>query len=284
MKPPSKKPTKSSHCSSTPTAARTPTPPRNSKKSRRPTMSYPTRKNAKSTTPTARRASRPAWRTPRRAPSAAAAAAPAAAAPTPAANAFSSLLGGGDGNVCNLADHKIRAGCTAVVALIVGNEVIVANAGDSKAVMSRSGKAIGLSFEHKPNSDIERERIHNAGGFVSSMGRVNNNLNLSRSIGDLKYKCNKAIPPSAQMITAEPDTERAAITPDDEFIIIACDGVWDILSNQEAVDFVRERMTKGVKLSGICEEVFERCISADPRRTSGLGGDNMTCLIIELKR
>lgn len=89
--------------------------------------------------------------------------------------------------------------------------------------------------------DRELERIKAAGGFVNFAGRVNGNLNLSRSLGDLKYKQTKQLPPEAQMITAEPDITVNALQPDDEFFILACDGVWDCLTNQEAVDFVRER-------------------------------------------
>lgn len=82
----------------------------------------------------------------------------------------------------------------------------MANAGDSRAVLCRAGgRAEALSFDHKPQQDRELNRINNAGGFVNQFGRVNGNLNLSRSIGDLKYKQVPGIHPSGQMITAEPD-------------------------------------------------------------------------------
>eukprot|EP00188_Purpureofilum_apyrenoidigerum_P000557 Plantae.Rhodophyta-Purpureofilum_apyrenoidigerum.ctg12491.p1 GENE.Plantae.Rhodophyta-Purpureofilum_apyrenoidigerum.ctg12491~~Plantae.Rhodophyta-Purpureofilum_apyrenoidigerum.ctg12491.p1 ORF type:complete len:455 (+),score=92.12 Plantae.Rhodophyta-Purpureofilum_apyrenoidigerum.ctg12491:155-1366(+) len=182
---------------------------------------------------------------------------------------------------CRLVDHRVVAGCTAVVALVVDDELIVANAGDSKAVLCRGGNAIGMSFEHKPFNDVERRRIEAAGGFVSAAGRVNNNLNLSRSIGDLKYKGNTSILPKDQMITSEPDINREKIHPEDEFLIIACDGVWDVMQNQDAVDFVRGKLkTPNIKLSQICEEIFMKCLAQDPRRTSGLGGDNMTAVIV----
>lgn len=65
-----------------------------------------------------------------------------------------------------------------------------------------------MSFDHKPAHEIEMQRITTAGGFVNQFGRVNGNLNLSRSIGDLKYKQVTHLPPAAQMITAEPDIEQ----------------------------------------------------------------------------
>lgn len=80
-----------------------------------------------------------------------------------------------------------------------------------------------MSFDHKPLSDIEMKRITEAGGFVNQFGRVNGNLNLSRSIGDLKYKQVPGINPAGQMITAEPDIKQVALNPDDKFIILACD-------------------------------------------------------------
>ena len=114
--------------------------------------------------------------------------------------------GKNDQQVCNLPDHPIHAGCTSVVAVMIGRTLVVANAGDSRSVLCRSGgRTVPLSFDHKPQQEREMSRIKGAGGFVNQFGRVNGNLNLSRSIGDLKYKQVPGIPPSMQMITAEPD-------------------------------------------------------------------------------
>ena len=108
--------------------------------------------------------------------------------------------------ICNLPDHPIHAGCTAVVAVLLGRTLTVANAGDSRGVLCRAGgTAEPLSFDHKPQQPREMNRINNAGGFVNRFGRVNGNLNLSRSIGDLKYKQVPGIAPADQMITAQPD-------------------------------------------------------------------------------
>lgn len=80
------------------------------------------------------------------------------------------------------------SGCTAVVALLVGNELYVANAGDSRCVVCRNGTAIDMSLDHKPEDAEELERIQKAGGRVTKDGRVNGGLNLSRAIGDHAYK------------------------------------------------------------------------------------------------
>jgi serine/threonine protein phosphatase PrpC len=90
--------------------------------------------------------------------------------------------------------------------VLTGRILTVANAGDSRAVLCRAGgKTEALSFDHKPMQEREASRITKAGGFVNQFGRVNGNLNLSRSIGDLKYKQVPGIPPAEQMITSEPD-------------------------------------------------------------------------------
>ncbi len=85
---------------------------------------------------------------------------------------------------------KISAstGCTANVVLITKEKYIIANIGDSRSALAQKGKkAIQLSFDHKPESEAEKDRIHKAGGEIM-MGRVNGGLNLSRSFGDFDYK------------------------------------------------------------------------------------------------
>eukprot|EP00349_Pseudokeronopsis_sp_Brazil_P001236 CAMPEP_0202956384 /NCGR_PEP_ID=MMETSP1396-20130829/887_1 /ASSEMBLY_ACC=CAM_ASM_000872 /TAXON_ID= /ORGANISM="Pseudokeronopsis sp., Strain Brazil" /LENGTH=214 /DNA_ID=CAMNT_0049673365 /DNA_START=18 /DNA_END=662 /DNA_ORIENTATION=+ len=81
----------------------------------------------------------------------------------------------------------LYTGCTACVALITDTEIICANSGDSRCVLSDSGKAIELSTDHKPDLSTEKARIEKAGGFVED-NRVKGVLNLSRSLGDLEYK------------------------------------------------------------------------------------------------
>lgn len=71
-----------------------------------------------------------------------------------------------------------------MVALIRGKQLIVANAGDSRCVVSEGGKALDMSYDHKPEDEVELARIKNAGGKVTMDGRVNGGLNLSRAIGE----------------------------------------------------------------------------------------------------
>ena len=113
-----------------------------------------------------------------------------------------------------------------------------------------------MSFDHKPEDEPEFERIRKAGGRVSTDGRVNGGLNLSRAIGDHGYKTNEDLPAEEQMISALPDIKTLTLTEEDEFMVLACDGIWNFMTNDEVRDFVKERLDAGeTVLSEICEEV-----------------------------
>uniref|UniRef100_A0A671YMP9 protein-serine/threonine phosphatase n=1 Tax=Sparus aurata TaxID=8175 RepID=A0A671YMP9_SPAAU len=179
------------------------------------------------------------------------------------------------------------SGTTAVVALIRGKQLIVANAGDSRCVVSERGKAVDMSYDHKPEDEVELARIKNAGGKVTMDGRVNGGLNLSRAIGDHFYKRNKVLPPEEQMISAMPDVKVLTLNDDHDFMVIACDGIWNVLSSQEVVDFISERIKpdqtgKVRALSSIVEELLDHCLAPDTSG-DGTGCDNMTCIIITLQ-
>jgi serine/threonine protein phosphatase PrpC len=67
-------------------------------------------------------------------------------------------------------------------------------------------------------------------------------------------------------------------------MILACDGIWDCYDNQAAVDFVRERLGQGFTPAQVAEAMFDDCLAEDPQRSSGVGTDNMTCLIVCFKK
>ncbi|XP_041977839.1 probable protein phosphatase 2C 11 [Aricia agestis] len=176
------------------------------------------------------------------------------------------------------------SGCTAVVALLKGNELFVANAGDSRCIVCRDGKAIDMSIDHKPEDAPELERITKAGGKVSGDGRINGGLNLSRAIGDHSYKQNKELNDKEQMITALPDVKTLTIEPEkDQFMVLACDGIWNFMSSQDVCDFILPRLAEGrERLSQICEEMFDHCL-APSTVGDGTGCDNMTAIIVRFK-
>lgn len=184
----------------------------------------------------------------------------------------------------NITDEPGKdSGCTAVVALLHDKELFVANAGDSRCVVCRKGKALEMSIDHKPEDQVEFDRIQKAGGRVTLDGRVNGGLNLSRAIGDHGYKMNKKLPPEEQMISALPDIKKITICPDDEFMVLACDGIWNFMTSDDVVEFVQDRIADPTKkLSEICEEMFDYCL-APHTKGDGTGCDNMTAIIVQFK-
>lgn len=104
-----------------------------------------------------------------------------------------------------------------------------ANVGDARAVLSRGGRAVRLTYDHKGSDAQETARIKEAGGFVMN-NRVNGVLAVTRSLGDTSMK---------EFVVGKPFTTETTLTDDDAFLIVACDGLWDVTSDQEAVDIVR---------------------------------------------
>lgn len=192
------------------------------------------------------------------------------------------FLGTDEDLLANPVTARDPSGCTAVAALISqDNKIYVANAGDSRSVLSVKGEAKPLSFDHKPTNESERTRISGAGGYVE-YGRVNGNLALSRAIGDFDFKKNYSLTPEKQIITSDPDVTCHEITEEDEFLVLACDGIWDCLSSQQVVDFVRYQVSEGKNLTEIGELMCDHCLAPDTSSGAGIGCDNMTVLIVAL--
>lgn len=141
--------------------------------------------------------------------------------------------------------------------------------------------AIEMSNDHKPELPEERSRIEKAGGFVDD-NRVKGVLSLSRALGDLEYKNDSSLAPKDYMITAVPDVRRENVSNADEtpFLIIACDGIWDCLTSQEATELVDSLITKKDKVSQVVEVMFDKILAPDIASSGGIGCDNMTCIVI----
>lgn len=125
-------------------------------------------------------------------------------------------------------------GSTAVTAILInGNHLLVANVGDSRAVLCRHGTAVQLSIDHEPST--EREAIETKGGFVSRLpgdvARVDGQLAVARAFGDKSLKVH---------LSSDPDVREERVDDGDEFLIIASDGLWKVMGNQDAVDLVRK--------------------------------------------
>ncbi|KAI9076095.1 hypothetical protein K1719_041956 [Acacia pycnantha] len=162
-------------------------------------------------------------------------------------------------------------GSTAVVVVVGSDQLVVANCGDSRAVLCRGGVALPLSIDHKPNRPDERERVETAGGTVISWNgdRVLGILATSRSIGD---HCMKPY------VVSEPEVKVYERTERDEFIIIGSDGLWDVISNKLACEVVRRIFKIRFVKSGAAEAAASLAELAMDRGSR----DNITVIVIRL--
>ncbi|EDR27053.1 protein phosphatase 2C, putative [Entamoeba dispar SAW760] len=202
---------------------------------------------------------------------------------TPAVNDLLKTLGSGSSNIYDGMFGDLVAdgmGCTSVVILIIDNTIYCGNAGDSRSVMLKGDNVIPLSVDHKPSLQSEIDRITLAGGTIDN-GRVNGNLNLTRTIGDLMYKRQSELPPQSQIISCYPDITQQAMDGTEKLIILACDGIWDVLTNEQCVEKVLEYLKQGNSLKETCEKIANDCLSKEPY--SKPGWDNMTLLVVKFK-
>lgn len=205
-----------------------------------------------------------------------------------------------------LVDHKFyydpnnNSGSTAVVVIMFKDYIITANTGDSRCILSRNGYVKNLSFDHKPKNLGELMRIHNDGGYVSQ-NRVNSILALSRAFGDFNFKLhnnnnhgrfnlsksNKKVPltpPEEFQVTVEPDIIFQKLDKSqDEFLVVACDGVWDCYKSNDLIQLIRHQLSLGKKLTEINEIILDNCIGM-ANTITGIGFDNMTIIIIALHK
>ncbi|XP_011702473.1 PREDICTED: probable protein phosphatase 2C T23F11.1 [Wasmannia auropunctata] len=189
----------------------------------------------------------------------------------------------------NAALRDEHAGTTVISLLVKDNILYSANAGDSRAVACVSGRAVPLSRDHKPTLKEERKRIEAAGGFVEYK-RVNGNLALSRALGDFIFKRNDHKPPQEQIVTAFPEVQQFTVDENWEFVVLACDGIWDVMTSEEVVQFVRARLghprfsgdgetsSQTIHPEEICEELLNCCLAPDA--LMGTGCDNMTVILV----
>jgi len=136
------------------------------------------------------------------------------------------------------------SGCTSVVCIITPKYIICANAGDSRCVIGTNGTVVEMSFDHKPYDEPERARIEAAGGTVQ-WKRVDGDLAVSRALGDFQFKTSDHLPAEQQKVSPEPDIIIHERGTKDEFLLLACDGLWDVMSNSEATDFGRSLFNLG---------------------------------------
>jgi serine/threonine protein phosphatase PrpC len=173
------------------------------------------------------------------------------------------------------------SGCAAVVACVIGGWVWCANVGDSRALLCRDGKAVQLSLDHKPDRDDETARIESAGGFVS-FRRVLGRLAVSRAFGDEEYKCTPERSNGKPLVICDPEIRVEQLTPQDEFLFMACDGLFDVFSSQEAVEFMHSRLASMPSNEQDPQRAVQDIVheAIHERRSR----DNVTALLVTFKR
>ncbi|GAU88822.1 hypothetical protein RvY_01450-2 [Ramazzottius varieornatus] len=152
-----------------------------------------------------------------------------------------------------------RSGSTVVSVLIGPDTVYFSNLGDSRGIAVSNASLMVVTEDHKPFRADEQKRISLAGGTVS-MQRINGNLAVSRALGDYDYKNRLDRGPFEQLVSPEPDLYPLARRPEDEFIVLACDGVWDVITNDELYRFVRYQLTLTNNLEQICATLLDTCL------------------------
>jgi protein phosphatase 1L len=154
-------------------------------------------------------------------------------------------------------------GSTASTAVLVGNHLYVANVGDSRTILSKAGQAIPLSEDHKPNRSDERKRIESAGGIVMWAGtwRVGGVLAMSRAFGNRMLK---------QFVVAEPEIQDLELDEDFELLVLASDGLWDVVPNEDAVTLAQSEEDLETAARKLTEAAFTRG-----------SADNITCIVVK---
>ncbi|THU52356.1 hypothetical protein C4D60_Mb10t03150 [Musa balbisiana] len=168
-------------------------------------------------------------------------------------------------------NSSLASGTTALAALVVGRSLVVANAGDCRAVLCRRGKAIDMSHDHKPDRSEERKRIEALGGFVCD-DYLNGLLNVARAIGDWHVdgmKDRDGLGP----LSAEPEVMTRRLTEEDEFLILGCDGFWDVFRSQNAVDLARRRLQEHNDPTTCCKELVDEALKRE-------SSDNLAVVLV----
>ncbi|MQL96492.1 hypothetical protein Taro_029170 [Colocasia esculenta] len=161
------------------------------------------------------------------------------------------------------------SGTTVLTALVFGRTMHIANAGDCRAVLGKRGRAVELSKDHKPNCTSERIRIEKLGGRIYD-GYLNGQLSVARALGDWHMKDPKG---SSCPLSAEPELQEMILSEEDEFLIMGCDGLWDVMSSQCAVTIARKELMLHNDPERCSRELVREALK---RNTS----DNLTVVVV----
>jgi len=172
-------------------------------------------------------------------------------------------------------EKKDKSGSTAVCCLISPKHYFFINCGDSRALLSSNGQVKFNTNDHKPYNIIEKERIQNAGGSVM-LQRINGSLAVSRALGDYEYKSNEKKTDCEQLVSPEPEINVIERNDkEDEFILICCDGIFDVVSNDDLCTYTRYLYEVSPEDSKITYHLLDYCLFKGSL-------DNMTVCLVTL--
>jgi protein phosphatase 1L len=159
-----------------------------------------------------------------------------------------------DEDILEKAPNLGPGGSTAVTAILIDSkDLYVANVGDSRAVISKAGKAEQMSVDHEPGNETEKGKIEEKGGFVSNMPgdvpRVDGQLAVARAFGDKSLKVH---------LSSVPDIKVEEVDETTEYLILASDGLWKVMNNQEAVDLVKKTKDPMAAAKQLAQEAVNR--------------------------
>ncbi|KAI6221369.1 PPM-type phosphatase domain-containing protein [Aphelenchoides fujianensis] len=170
-------------------------------------------------------------------------------------------------------DDKEKSGTTAVCAILSPEHIFFGNLGDSRGMLSRENHEVFFTIDHKPCHEQERTRILKAGGTVMNQ-RVNGSLTVSRALGDYAFKSMPGLAPSDQPVSPEPDVYILDRNPkEDQFLVLATDGIYNVISNKDLCHLIRSRLTVTDDLQKACNQILDLCLARGSR-------DNMTMILV----
>lgn len=151
-------------------------------------------------------------------------------------------------------------GTTAVCAFVSPQDFYIANCGDSRAVLYRSGVPFFSTTDHRPRVPHERKRIIKSGVRIKN-GRISGRLAVSRALGDFEYKNFENLDVRNQPVSPVPDvTVFSREHAEDEFLVLACDGIWNVMSDEGLYKFIRSRLLLTADLEEVVSQVLDTCL------------------------
>ncbi|EPY43314.1 protein phosphatase [Angomonas deanei] len=178
-----------------------------------------------------------------------------------------------------------ESGCVCAVVLVLEDKLVIGNVGDTEAILCRSGKPILLTTKHNLSSNPdELERVRGVGGriFQNRVGHPKFNpsvisLAVTRAIGDAGYKLDEYTDGKPSGVIAEPSTKTVQLTNEDEYVVIGCDGLWDVMTYEDVTKFCCERLKSNQNAQSVAEELVRAALNNG-------SNDNVTAMLVRLNR